>query len=75
MSPLQRGILLRPEDGVSSGDRVTPWLLSTRLRPAVLLGEEPDHGDSVDLKEFIYHPFHTTHASLSQDRTKNIKHW
>lgn len=46
MSLLQRASLLRPEDGVSSGDRVSHWLWSTRLWPAVLLGEESDHGDT-----------------------------
>lgn len=40
------------------GSCIPLWLWSTRPWPAVSAGREPDHGDTVNLQEFIYLPFH-----------------
>lgn len=64
MSALQRAFLLRPQDGVSSGDRVSHWLQSTRQGPA----EELDRGDIVELKEAICLPSYEQTPSPKQDK-------
>lgn len=54
MSPLQRAILLRPGDGVSSGDRVTVPLAVIHMPVTRHVAERRQ---TVGFKEFIYTSF------------------
>ena len=71
MPPVQRAILLRPGDGVSSEDRISLWRWPTCLWSAILVGEEPGHCRT-SRSSFTFPFFNVTQPFTIQKLIKKI---